>query len=202
MDDNDTTLEVVSDDQGGAAWRECGPGGCTTSRQRLDEKACNAARATLEVLVADANGAAVDTLQTLAEAGRRTTSALASFAAVIGLAATALRWTLPIRWESKRRKRRARGRQREAKRMAQGQDRAGAMTVMEWAEAWRSMAELSSAAPGRVCVLSTPGRAIDPLLEEVHSLALGLTEEQAKAEVWRSLTNPSLGQPWEASDDA
>lgn len=104
---DDTTLEVVRDDQGSAAWRECTPDGeCTTSRQRLDEKACNAARATLEVLVADANGAAGDALQALAEAGRMTEAALASFAAVIGLAATALRWTLPIPWESKRRARR------------------------------------------------------------------------------------------------
>ena len=106
---DDTTLEVVRDDQGSAAWRECGPGGCTTSRQRLDRKARNAARAALEVLVTDANGAAGDTLQTLAEAGRRAASALASFAAVIGLAATALRWTPSIGRESKRRKRRARG---------------------------------------------------------------------------------------------
>jgi hypothetical protein len=30
MNNNDTTLEVVDDD--GAAWRECGPDGCTTSR--------------------------------------------------------------------------------------------------------------------------------------------------------------------------
>ena len=103
----DTTLEVVDDD--GAAWRECGPDGCTISRQRLDEKARNAARAALEVLVTDANSAAGDTLQTLAEAGKRATSALASFAAVIGLTATALRWMLPIGRESKRRKRRARG---------------------------------------------------------------------------------------------
>jgi hypothetical protein len=110
MDNNDdTTLEVVRDDQGSAAWRECGPGGCTTSRQRLDEKARNAARAALEVLVTDAKSAAGDTLQTLAEAGRRATSTLAGFAAVIGLTATAMRWTLPIGWESKRRKRRARG---------------------------------------------------------------------------------------------
>lgn len=119
---DDTTLEVVRDDQGSAAWRECTPDGeCTTSRQRLDEKACNAARATLEVLVADANGAAGDALQALAEAGRMTEAALASLAAVIGLAATALRWTLPIRWEGKRRRRRARGRQIEARRMALGQ---------------------------------------------------------------------------------
>jgi hypothetical protein len=35
MDNNDTTLEVVSDDQGGAAWRECtSDGECTISRQR------------------------------------------------------------------------------------------------------------------------------------------------------------------------
>ena len=53
---DDTTLEVVRDDQGSAAWKECGPGGCTISRQRLDEKARNAARAALEVLKA-ANGA-------------------------------------------------------------------------------------------------------------------------------------------------
>jgi hypothetical protein len=140
MDDNDTTLEVVDDD--GAAWRECGPDGCTTSRSRMprgeDYNDTRAAREAL-VTVADANSAAVDTLQTLAEAGRRATSALASFAAVIGLAATSLRWTLPIRWESKRRKRRARGRRIEARR-----------------------------------------------------------EEES---LWRSLTNPSLGQPWEASDD-
>ncbi len=139
----DTTLEVVSDDQGSAAWRECTPDGeCTISRQRMPRSEdYNDTRAALEaiVTVADANGAAVDTLQTLAEAGRRATSALASFAAVIGLAATALRWTLPIRWESKRRKRRARGR---------------------WIEAKRKEARL-----------------------------------------WRSLTDPSLGQPWEASDD-
>lgn len=93
MDDNDTTLEVVRDDHGSAAWRECGPGGCTTSRQRLDEKTCNAARAALEVLVAYA----------MASVG------------------TAPRWTLPIGWEGKRRKRRARGRQIEARRMVLGQ---------------------------------------------------------------------------------
>jgi hypothetical protein len=36
MDDSkDTILEVVRDDQGGAAWRECTPDGeCTISRQR------------------------------------------------------------------------------------------------------------------------------------------------------------------------
>lgn len=106
----DTTLEVVPDDQGGAAWRECTSNGeCTISRRRLDRKARNAARAALEALVADANSAAVDTLQTLAEAGRRATSALAEFAAVIGLVTTTLRWSLPIGRESKRRKRRARG---------------------------------------------------------------------------------------------
>jgi hypothetical protein len=48
-DDKDTTLEVVSDAEGSAAWRECTPDGeCIISRQRLDEKARNAARATLE----------------------------------------------------------------------------------------------------------------------------------------------------------
>jgi hypothetical protein len=32
---DDTTLEVVRDDQGSAAWRECTPDGeCTISRQR------------------------------------------------------------------------------------------------------------------------------------------------------------------------
>jgi hypothetical protein len=75
----------------------------------LGRKARNDARAALEVLATDANSAAGDTLQTLAEAGRRAASALASFAAVIGLAATALRWTPSIGRESKRRKRRARG---------------------------------------------------------------------------------------------
>ena len=76
----DTTLEVVQDDQGSAAWKECGPGGCTISRRRLDGKACNDARAILELLVADAM-------------------------ASVDLAATALRWTIPIGRESKRRKR-------------------------------------------------------------------------------------------------
>jgi hypothetical protein len=87
----------------------------------LDEKARNAARAALEGLATDANGAAGDTLQALAGAERRAETALAGFAAAIGLAATALRWTLPIRWEGKRRRRRARGRQIEARRMALGQ---------------------------------------------------------------------------------
>jgi len=105
-DDKDTTLEVVSDDEGGTAWRECTPDGeCTISRQRLDGKARNAARAALEVLVTDANGAAASELQTLAEAWRRADIALAGFAAAIGLAATAMRWTFPIGWEGKRRQR-------------------------------------------------------------------------------------------------
>ncbi len=121
--DDNTTLEVVRDDQGSAAWRECGPGGCTTSRQRLDEKARNAARAALEALVTvtDANNAAASTLQALAEAGKRAEAALAEFAAVIGLATTTLRWSLLIGWEGKRRKRRARGRQIEARRLTLGQ---------------------------------------------------------------------------------
>jgi hypothetical protein len=69
------------------------------------------------VTVTDANNAAASTLQALAEAGRRAETALAEFAAVIGLAATTLRWSLLIGWESKRRKRRARGRRIEAKRL-------------------------------------------------------------------------------------
>jgi hypothetical protein len=119
MNDDTTTLDVVNDN--GAAWRECGPDGCTISRQRLNKKARNAARAALDVLATDANGGAGDALQKLAEAGKMAETALASFAAVIGLATTAMRWTLPIRWESKRRRRRARGRQIEARRMALGQ---------------------------------------------------------------------------------
>jgi hypothetical protein len=122
MDSNDnTTLEVVRDDQGSAAWRECGPGGCTISRQRLDEKARNAARTTLEVLVTDANGAASDVLQKLAEAAAVAFRVPANLMVAAGFVTTATHWMLPTPWESKRRKRRARGRQIEAKRLTLGQ---------------------------------------------------------------------------------
>lgn len=97
MGNNDTTLEVVDDD--GAAWRECGPDGCTTSRSRMPRgEDYNDTRAALEALVADANGAAGDALQALAEAGMRAETALAGLAAAASFVATALHWALPIQW--------------------------------------------------------------------------------------------------------
>ena len=106
-----TTLEVVRDDQGSAAWKECGPGGCTTSRQRLPRDGGYSIQ--------------VKALERMAQIEQEAAATFADFLAAIGLAATALRWTLPIRWESKRRKRRARGRQREAKREGRVQLGAG-----------------------------------------------------------------------------
>ena len=121
---DDTTLEVVSDAKGGTAWRECGPGGCTVSRQRSRSgEGRNDARvpsntaaitttpahalAPGEVVTMTGPGTAFngtfvvvtgDTLQPLAKGVKRTETVLAGLAAAASFVATALRWALPIQW--------------------------------------------------------------------------------------------------------
>lgn len=154
--DDNTTLEVVRDDQGSAAWRECGPGGCTTSRQRLPRDGGYSIQ--------------VKALERMAQIEQEAAATFADFLAAIGLATTAMRWTIPTPWESKRRKRRARGRQIEARQKPP--------YVGGWI--WVVSAGLRS-------------KPIGPTTR--------LDDVEIPTCIDDAFLDPSLGQPWEVSDD-